>query len=326
MPMHNKPYVPHRNLIKALHLAGIPLTGNKSIVKILNDYCYKPFETEIYQEVFDEIESVPGACPMIAKNRIIHDSNLSVRSREDREPLEIDKSVIRTFSYPLVCEDLMNSFSQNGIKITGLGKPVIRILGNEVDRKNIEILLMKGLGSVKIAEVLNESGGSTKSYNGDQISAYYHYFWNCRIIGDEGSNMSEVANYMAIKTKSDYYNAHTNLIYLSMNETLSSMGYLGEDVRGNINKKIYGMATNEIIDNLRTRTRVKDYIFKLYAHTDASIAEDKRNSNMEEVRDQLAAVFKNIEGIKEKRMSISDIQKEHDNIEPEQDEIVTFKR
>lgn len=322
--------VPHRNLIKALMLAGIPIVSKSAsdigIVHLMREYNFNDIPTATYDEIKEELEEIPGASDMIFRNadiRVTYSNRKGFRG--DGQPF-IDQNVIKCFPFPPVCSDIISYFSMIRIETSKMGRAVIGLLSSIPDRQAIEVMLCHGITYDNIAAVLNDRPYNKSKIPVTYIMAYYDYIWTCTLNNMRFGEISGLVEYLTINKKNKFYDPHRNFMNLPKEEVVSHFGYSSEDVRGHMNRKVYSYSVSHVVDSLRNGTRAKDWIAKMYMYSDNAIGEEKRTASLDDVRTKMDSIFEGIEIVADKRASMSDLYKHSGDEEPEQDEPFTIKR
>ncbi|MDP3013041.1 MAG: hypothetical protein Q8M92_02280 [Candidatus Subteraquimicrobiales bacterium] len=312
----------------ALLLAGIPLraTGKeqKTIVKICRELEYNIHESYVYDNIMDDLIRIPGAERMMEINSKSY--KLITEGIYDKKPkLYVDEEVVKRMFKPSFCIDIMNKFGEYTNNYSGTGKRILPILNSYVERQNIEILISKKIPFRIIAESMNSIPGIGKKFCIEDVVVYYEYFFRWGRDGDDDT-FGNLVNYINIDNKNEYYRRHRRMLRMTVDEILASIGYFSDDARMYINKKMFGVTSTEILDSLRNGKHISEIKVKLYMHADASIAEEKRSTGNEDVRERMLAVFSNMEVVANKRMVAGELIHDEVSANDEPDEPAVLKR
>ena len=215
-------FVPHRNYIKLLVLAGYS-RGT------IDKYCmlrqYNDIESE-YDCIEEECYMIPHARAMIEKNR------KNLRTSE----VFIDDRVMDTFHYKYIAKDLIRyAMNIRGFtRCSTRSRPVLRLLESINERQLIECFIMVGVAPQRIIKAVRAFMGTRKDKFSTLgvISAYSYFFW-----------------YFPISERSVYYTAFdiSEYLVLSDNHANSYYDYHRQVVYGNENevKTLFGLATSD---------------------------------------------------------------------------------
>lgn len=325
--MYYNPTAPHKNLIILLHMAGLAINkgdGILSIEEVLREYEYNPLPNGMYEEIIGGADKNPGVM-------VMHNTNYEIlngikKERHMTRKLYFDNDVMEAMPWPKVCKDLILYFASNELSKEStpgvITNGIIRILNDLTIRQSIEIMLMRDIPINDIVTIYNDSSHYGSKITREQVSAYREYFWN---VGGRRSIRSEdqigLTLYLSICGKSKLYEPHRLYSNRPVNEVLAALGYVPDNTRSTVNRIIYGLASTEVVDSLRTKGRVKESVMKLYMHADGSIADEKKSADVNDLRKEVSALFRNVEVVAEKRMSISQmVGGTKDEEEPEQDQ------
>lgn len=330
MPPPFNPAVPHRNFIKALMLAGVPITDPDGkctcICNIMIEYGYNQLTTDKYNEIKDELLEIPGANKMLTVNTSIYDANGKAANKARPQSMYIDDSVTGQFMFPEIVTDIIGYWTGTKYQLSRNGNRVIHILNNKIVRQNIEVLLLQGQTPWTVCEIMGADKKNSPYMTIDAIRAYKEFFWAVSITGYNHGGMTEIVNYLSINHANKMYDPHRRYMYLPMEEVLAGIGYMSDDGRNVINRRIYGKAAIDVLTALRDGVRAKDQTVKIYMHADASISEDKKNTSMDDVRKRMADIFENMDTVAEKRRTMAEVINRDEEEEPEEDKPKVFKR
>ena len=305
--------IPHRNLIKILILAGIPIVSDKTgitcVTDILYDYEFNIHPSEDYKEIEDELKSEPAESVMIDKNSSLYRSNYAIKNKSKRKDIYIDKAAMDTYYMPHVAIDLMHKFHGISHKHSKQSIGIIQIMAQPGYRQIIEVMLTRGVPFGKIASALNDKPNPMFKLTHQDIALYHYYIWKWSPLEESmGEPLAELYNYIFINNNSSYYKVHRTLLHdMDLDEILVHMGSYGEDERNYINKKLFGLSSTSILRKLRANERVPSSTLQIYAHADSSISADKQKEDMDSLSKRIDDLFSSVSFVGEKRRTMSEI-------------------
>lgn len=327
------PAIPHRNLIKLLLLAGIPILSDKTgitcITDILYEYEFNLHGYEYYKEIEDSLKANPAEALMIDKNESIYRANVLIKDYPQRKDLYIDDNAMAKYYMPPSAVDLMYKFHGSPRRQRKQTNGITRIMHTPNYRRMIEVMLTRGVPFAKIASYLNDKPNPEFRLNQQDISLYHYYIWKwCPLEESMGQPLSELYNYLFLNPDSEFYRVHRTLLNdMDLDEILVHMTAYGENERNHINKKMFGLSSTEILRNMRAGKRISMISFQVYAHSDTSIATDKQNKDIKDITERIDEMFASVSFVGQKRLTMSEIQAGYTpGSEPESDEPAQISR
>lgn len=314
--MKTRPAIPHREYIKLLMLAGVPINGTNDdmmgVIDILYNYEFNIHPIEYYEEIEDEIQNNRYESKMMNDNRPIYENNSIMHSQKNKKHIIVDSNVVPTLYMSDTAIDLMHVAHGISRKVNKVTRGITMIMNNQTYRQHMEIMLTKGIPLYSIAGYLNNKQAPVFKVTEEQVRFYKRYIWSWTPMSEfEGTPLRALYSYIHLNQSSRYYRTHRALLAIEdFDEVLMFMNAYDEDERKNINKKLFGLSATRILKGLRDGTNVRDYYIKTYSHADSSIAEEKRAEGAEALREKIDNLFASVTDVAKKRKTLDDVIEE----------------
>lgn len=311
--MKTRPAIPHREYIRLLMLAGVPINGTiddmMGVIDILYNYEFNIHPIEYYEEIEDEIKNNRSESKMMNDNRPIYEHNCIMRAQKSKKPIFVNPNVTPTLYMAETAIDLMHVAHGISRRVNKVTRGILMIMNNQTYRQYMEIMLTKGVPLYSISGYLNNKQAPVFKVTEEQVRFYKRYIWSWTPMSEfEGTPLRNLYSYIHLNQNSHYYRTHRALLAIEdFDEVLIFMNAYDEDERKNINKKLFGLSATRILKGLRDGTSVRDYYVKTYSHADSSIAEEKRAEGAEALREKIDNLFASVTDVAKKRKTLDDV-------------------
>ncbi len=312
------PAMPHRNYVKLMLLAGVPLTSKADemlcITDILASYEFNIHPMPAYVDIEAEIEGDTRQKRMMEKNRPIYEHNSKRENRIQRlkKPLYIDNKVVEDMYMPASVRDLLHMFHGISRRARKMTRTLIMLLNNQTHRQFIEVMLTRGIPFHKMRDYVNDRDKLSFRVTDQDMRMYYEYIWNWRPESEfEGVSLRSLYVYLNMNVHSAFYREHRGMLAVNdFEEVLIRMGSFSEENRKSMNKKLYGVSSVNVMNAMRDGKPLRGYFAQIYMHTDASIAEDQRAADVDDLRKRIDSLFESVDTVAVKRRTLDDIAEE----------------
>jgi hypothetical protein len=317
------PAIPHRNYVKLMLLAGVPIVATNDqmmcVTDILYQYEFNIHPVEYYEDIENEIKGNRSEFNMMNTNLPIYEHNSVHRKQCDKKPVYINPIVKGTLFMADVAIVMIHVFHGLSCKPGKIAHNLSMIMNNDNYRQYIEVMLTKGVPLYAIAKYLNAKETPTFKVSDQEVRFYRRYIWDWTP-GSEfnGTPLREVYAYINLNRDSRYYRMHRALMAIQdFDEVLVVVGAYGDNEHKVINKKMFGLSSARMLKGLREGTKVRDYYVKAYMHADAAIAEERRSEETNDLRTKMDTLFASVTTVSEKRKTLDEVIEEEANAKME---------
>ena len=295
--------IPHKNFIKVMFLAGIPLKATKNVEgidDIMVSYDFNSLSMEIYENILKECEAIPGGKKMMTENRKAMEFNSTCYDKDKGKDLIIVESVYDAFRKPKLFHDLIMRYGIKPWKRESIvSHKVMRLLTLEKPRKFIECAVLANLTLLDIVSCFSQMYKGKYHITRFHLYSFIYYFWNVHLsaMKRNGIKLEDVLKYIESYPQNDYYDLHGDMIFKGPDAVKIEFGVQSEEERRIDNNRRRSRAACKIDQALRNKyiKNVPQYIIEIFKHTDDQLAElERKDEGKESLREEVDQMFRRL--------------------------------